>query len=71
MTSPSDREVFLNEVREAIREHQAWASGNLGVPGMADSLIFKCECGWSGDDPYDHSAQAAVDAMVRRLGPLF
>lgn len=37
MTTPSDREVFLNEVRE---------------------------------DTHD-LAQAATDAMVRRMGPLF
>lgn len=59
MTAPSDREVFLNEVREAIetemQRQDAYRTGDLRNMGYFTELI----------------AQAAVDAMVRRLGPEF
>lgn len=56
MTSPSDREVFLNEVREAIADE-------LGLESIdAEQLYEGFIC--VGD-----LAQVAIDAMVRRLGP--
>lgn len=58
MTSPSDREVFLNEVREAI-------AAPLGLYGCAGDQAFE------GVIDVDELAQAAIDAMVRRMGPPF
>ncbi|OBA94651.1 hypothetical protein A5668_09110 [Mycolicibacterium fortuitum] len=68
MTSPSDREVFLNEVREAIETAIAESMGAAGYIGSgADGHIDFI------DGPIDtHDlAQAATDAMVRHLGPEF
>ncbi|QRY43158.1 hypothetical protein JVX93_21680 [Mycolicibacterium boenickei] len=56
MTDP-DREVFLNEVREAIAPFVAPKSG--------------CNCSTCVDIATALAAQAAIDAMVRRLGPEF
>ena len=56
MTSPSDREVFLNEVREAI------------APVIAPHLRYgHNECVAISTT----AAQAAIDAMVRHMGPGF
>jgi hypothetical protein len=48
---------------EALRQHTWWLAGNLGVPGMADSTTYKCDCGWSGDDPHAHVAGLVVEAL--------
>lgn len=54
MTAPSDREVFLNEVREAI------------APVIAPHLRYgHNECVAISTT----AAQAAIDAMVRHMGP--
>lgn len=65
MTASSDREVFLNEVREALeqklRKAKCW--DNIGGDphhwGLDGSIVTT------------ELAQAAIDAMVRRMGPLF
>ncbi|MFV8232361.1 hypothetical protein [Mycolicibacterium fortuitum] len=58
MTVPSDREVFLNEVREAIdakvRELGLQFADMYGDVADATPL-----------------AEAAIDVMVRRMGPIF
>lgn len=57
MTAP-DREVFLNEVREAIADE-------LGLESIdAEQLYEGFIC--VGD-----LAQAAIDAMIRHMGPPF
>lgn len=58
MTSPSDREVFLNEVREAIAN-----SLESQLDTRPDRYIDWIDT--------TELAQAAVDAMARRLGPEF
>ncbi len=47
-----------------LEEHYWWAAGNLGVPGMDDFITYKCNCGWCGDSPREHQA----DAIVKTLG---
>lgn len=63
MTSPSDREVFLNEVREAL-EQKLTEQGVDTIPGShmwaIDALLDTTEL-----------AQAAIDAMIRHMGPPF
>ncbi|MFV8301275.1 hypothetical protein ACNQP7_31755 [Mycolicibacterium fortuitum] len=58
MTSPSDREVFLNEVREAI-------AAPLGLDNRDGDQMFE------GLIDVTELAQAAIDAMVRHMGPPF
>ena len=57
MTAP-DREVFLNEVREAI-------AANLSLDNRDGDQMFE------GLIDVTELAQAAIDAMVRHMGPEF
>lgn len=61
----ADREVFLNEVREALEQKLRKAKCWDGIGGDPHH--------WGLDGSIDTTAlaQAAVDAMVRRLGPRF
>lgn len=68
MTSPSDREVFLNEVREAIEAEIQSPDEAFGPNAFGTDHRLHVEGTWI--DTTD-LAQAAVDAMVRRLGPEF
>lgn len=51
-----------------LRTHDWWLAGNLGVPGLADATIYKCLCGWNGDDPRGHQADELVDLIVDLAG---
>lgn len=62
MTSPSDREVFLNEVREAIENQLTDGYGFAGGEHCG---------GFEGWIDTTELAQAAIDAMVRHMGPGF
>lgn len=55
---------------EALKAHQWYFVGNLGVPGMPDSKDYKCSCGWTagggigeGEDPHEHVAAAVIAAL--------
>jgi hypothetical protein len=55
---------------EALKAHQWWFVGNLGVPGMPDRKDYKCSCGWTagggigeGEDPHEHVAAAVLEAL--------
>lgn len=50
-------------IADAVREHAWWLAGNLGVPGMPEWTTYKCNCGWSGDEPHQHVAAAVVQAL--------
>ncbi|WP_135451326.1 hypothetical protein [Mycobacterium sp. DL99] len=66
MTSPSDREVFLNEVREAI-----WADLHRQADGPMRLSVDREISQIDGYVDVGDLAEAAVDAMARRLGPEF
>lgn len=51
------------QAAEALKAHTWWLAGNLGVPGMPDQTTYKCNCGWSGDDPHEHQADAVLAAL--------
>lgn len=54
-----------DRIIKTITDHTWWLAGNLGVPGMPDFTTYKCNCGWNGDDPHGHVA----DALVAEIGP--
>lgn len=71
MTSPSDREVFLNEVREALKT-EIRRQGDLPGGGYVDTS-YNREHALLIDGGIDLTplAQAAIDAMIRHMGPPF
>lgn len=70
MTAP-DREVFLNEVREAL-ETEIRRQGDLPGGGYVDPSYNRDHALLiDGGIDLTPLAQAAIDAMVRHLGPEF
>ena len=51
---------LASRIAATLGKHTWWLAGNLGVPGMQDFTTYKCNCGWSGDEPHEHQAAAVL-----------
>jgi hypothetical protein len=53
----------IDQIAEVLKAHTWWLAGNLGVPGMQDWTTYKCYCGWNGDNPHAHVAEAVMEQL--------
>ena len=60
---PAPNVMIRKRLSELLKQHNWYAVGNLGVPGMLDQLSYKCYCGWQGDDPHGHVADSITSGI--------